>query len=433
MSEDHRASAILMALILLLPAYQIRWTIGGIPITLLELGILLLAVTAIFILPPQHSLKARLQYFFTLEHPLLVIVIAVFICSTTAAAILSPQTIAAAGLWKAYIIEAVLAFYIVRRVSRSIEYPLQRISVASSALLMIMGIVAVIQYIHPSGITIGDHQLFGITDPLWSARSTFRATSVFEYPNALGLLSAPLTVLVGTMITWYGFQAVLALGFVAGLLCISLANSNGAMLAVAIGLCSLCILPRLTTDRRRAVLGIVGILFLIAPFIPSRGLLAPILKTSPSGILRTEQYEETRTLLRAYPLFGGGLGNYPYAIAPVHNTAQSGLPFLYPHNIILALWSEFGFFGLLSTLLLVVLTIRSLLRSVDKRPDAWILLATWLTLIIHGLVDVPYFKNDLAIFFWILMALSWSVPRARSFETQSDRAQILASPTSNHA
>ncbi len=30
-------------------------------------------------------------------------------------------------------------------------------------------------------------------------------------------------------------------------------------------------------------------------------------------------------------------------------------------------------------------------------------------LLIHGLVDVPYFKNDLAMLFWIIYALGLTV------------------------
>ena len=29
-----------------------------------------------------------------------------------------------------------------------------------------------------------------------------------------------------------------------------------------------------------------------------------------------------------------------------------------------------------------------------------------ITMTVHGLVDVPYFKNDLACLFWILIAMS---------------------------
>ena len=29
-------------------------------------------------------------------------------------------------------------------------------------------------------------------------------------------------------------------------------------------------------------------------------------------------------------------------------------------------------------------------------------------IVIHGLVDVPYFKNDLSVEFWVLLGLSWA-------------------------
>lgn len=35
-------------------------------------------------------------------------------------------------------------------------------------------------------------------------------------------------------------------------------------------------------------------------------------------------------------------------------------------------------------------------------------LASMAALLVHGLVDVPYFKNDLAVLFWILISLSIS-------------------------
>ena len=32
-------------------------------------------------------------------------------------------------------------------------------------------------------------------------------------------------------------------------------------------------------------------------------------------------------------------------------------------------------------------------------------------IVVHGLVDVPYFKNDLSLEFWVLLAISWSGAR----------------------
>ena len=37
-------------------------------------------------------------------------------------------------------------------------------------------------------------------------------------------------------------------------------------------------------------------------------------------------------------------------------------------------------------------------------------------IIVHGLVDVPYFKNDLALEFWTFLGLAWAVTRAAKAE-----------------
>ncbi len=431
MKTSRIATIILSLLILLLPTYQVRFTFGLIPTTLLELGIIVLALASLAVLTPNQSLSKRLQYFFTLEHPLLAVAIAVFVLFVTVAAILSPSVITAAGLWKAYCIDAVLAFYIARSAIRSIQNPLKVFAHVASILLLILGGVAIIQYMYPSGIQVLGHSVVAITNPLWSARETFRATSLFDYPNALGLLTAPLTTLLATMLIVHGFRRLWVAGFTAGLISISLADSNGAMLGVIAGLLTILIFPRLSIQRRRILFTIFAIACILAPFIPARQIIRPLIKTSPSSILRVEQYEETIALLRTHPILGGGFGHYQQAIAPFHNSAQSGLPFLYPHNIVLALWSELGLFGLLSILWIIVLTIRSLLNGIDHTPHGWVFLASWATLIVHGLVDVPYFKNDLAVLFWILIALSWDVPRRPISETQSDHGQTPASPTSN--
>jgi hypothetical protein len=33
------------------------------------------------------------------------------------------------------------------------------------------------------------------------------------------------------------------------------------------------------------------------------------------------------------------------------------------------------------------------------------LIGAMVVMIVHGMVDVPYFKNDLAVMFWVLIAL----------------------------
>ena len=85
--------------------------------------------------------------------------------------------------------------------------------------------------------------------------------------------------------------------------------------------------------------------------------------------------------------------------------------YFYPHNIILNFWSEVGFFGLLIFMWLIAkqlfLSFKSATKNKERDRFLTLGVGTAMTaIIIHGLVDVPYFKNDLAIIFWVIIALT---------------------------
>ena len=110
-------------------------------------------------------------------------------------------------------------------------------------------------------------------------------------------------------------------------------------------------------------------------------------------------------MLKDHWLFGAGLNGYQAAIAPYH------LPtfevFMYPHNFILNFWSELGLLGLITILGLVGIFVAKNIMA-TKNYYHWLnfaLLATIGTIFVHGLVDVPYFKNDLAVLFWLIFAI----------------------------
>ena len=68
------------------------------------------------------------------------------------------------------------------------------------------------------------------------------------------------------------------------------------------------------------------------------------------------------------------------------------------------MWVELGIIGLISLIGLI----SSIFLFVRKnKNDIFTLAATsgLLTMFLHGLVDVPYFKNDLAILTWLLVAV----------------------------
>lgn len=136
-----------------------------------------------------------------------------------------------------------------------------------------------------------------------------------------------------------------------------------------------------------------------------------------SGSVRLSQYRETWALLRDHPIRGAGLAGYPQAIAPYHEDPRVEI-FLYPHNVLLAVWVELGLAGLLVFLVMLYQFFRTVLTAYGLRLTA-ASIAAMLVLLIHGLVDVPYFKNDLALLFWVIIAIAVVLSDRLENRTQS--------------
>jgi O-antigen ligase len=125
-----------------------------------------------------------------------------------------------------------------------------------------------------------------------------------------------------------------------------------------------------------------------------------------SGGVRLSQWSETVELLKDRPLQGAGLSGYPTVFAPYHDPTLYEI-FQYPHNVILNFWVEMGIFGVLAFVLIAIATTK---LAWTRRDDVLVLaaFAALLTMTIHGLVDVPFFKNDLAVLSVFFLAMTSS-------------------------
>jgi O-antigen ligase len=130
-----------------------------------------------------------------------------------------------------------------------------------------------------------------------------------------------------------------------------------------------------------------------------------------SSMVRVIIWSESLNLAINNPILGTGLRSYPIAILPFHKATWMEV-FQQPHNLELMLWIETGLPGLIVFAWLCVIWI----RMAKKKQNSWIWIAPLIALLVHGFVDVPYFKNDLAMQFWILAALA-------SFPTLSFRGK----------
>jgi O-antigen ligase len=108
-------------------------------------------------------------------------------------------------------------------------------------------------------------------------------------------------------------------------------------------------------------------------------------------------------MLKDHPLFGVGLSGFPIVVKPYHH-AQGVEIFQYPHNLVLATWSEIGLMGLIGFILVLIWFFRRAYKLHATRYTL-LLAAAMVAILVHGLVDVPYFKNDLSMLIWLLIFL----------------------------
>lgn len=385
-------------LVFILPTYVIRFHIGPIPTTALELFIL----TAI-----AARLAAGFASIKQSDHPAAVIPRLLNWCKKYPAVILwlvaglvgvfaASDHLSALGLYRAYILEPVLIFAVGANLFYRADAKKRR-ELATNVMqvlaigAILLGAWAVVQYL--TG--------WGIPAP-WNAVGERRATGPFPYPNALALFVVPIGALLFAdairkqpmLPRAISIPAILAVGVAT-----VFAQSEGGIIALATAM-----VAALVIQKRSRLIGIillaVGVagIFLAAPL---RDRIADILSQRDwSTKVRVVMWKESVAMLKDRPIFGAGLGGYPVAIAPYHKATWMEI-FQYPHNIVLNLWSETGLLGLLA--------FGWIIWSWGRKKGEDAHLATWpviLAILIHGLVDVPYFKNDLAILFWMLVLIT---------------------------
>jgi O-antigen ligase len=127
-------------------------------------------------------------------------------------------------------------------------------------------------------------------------------------------------------------------------------------------------------------------------------------------------------MLRDHPLFGAGISGYQTVMR--HYRTPNLHPEPYAHNIFLTTWSEVGLIGLAAFAVILLGLLWRAARTFGSaqdlyRPLLWGIFGAWVVFIVHGLVDSPYWKNDLSLEFWILAALE--VVAIAAVETERQR------------
>ncbi|MFA5995223.1 MAG: O-antigen ligase family protein [Patescibacteria group bacterium] len=353
-----------------LPSYVIRFKLFNIPVTVLE-GLILIGFILLCV---EYRCKLTLGHW--------KYVMSVFAVIGLLAVLVSDEKVAALGLYKAYIIEPMLVGCMVL----TIKPKLERVLTTLSGVIILIGITCVIQ--------LGTG--YGVPAPWHEFGAQFRATSWFGYPNAVGLLCAPIVaMLIAHVVSSTKYRTVFFVAIVLGLVSIILSRSAGAVMAVT---GATIVGVYLAGWKKLSVLSV----FICVSTIPL--FRETVLFQDVSGQVRLALWQGTINLLQHRPLQGAGLANFPNVYAEYKLARHTEL-LLYPHNIFLDFWVELGLAGLIWLIVVLVVMFKKIKTIGWQQPKAVVLLAGLVAVLIYGLVDVPYFKNDLAVLFWVILTL----------------------------
>lgn len=394
----------LSLLIILLPSYMWRFSFFAWPTTFLELLILAL----FFVWLAKDSLYKKINFKLDKKNinpiPSVWRHLIFLWITASALAVLINFSFSSIGLWRAYFLEPIMVFlvFIFNIKNKKDLFCILR---ALAVLLGYLFLVAIWQYFSEWNLP-----------EAYKHPNVKRLTTFYSYPNALALLTAPVASFFGGL--WLESKSKLKniwyfLIFIFGTLLAFLAVSQGALVAIIFSLLFYLVLAK--KYRKFAILGFGSLLiisFLVFPigtYIKSfsQQLFAPELDLTATSLeIRSNQWQESLNMLNDNFIFGAGINGYQLAMEPYrqHEWIET---YLYPHNIFLNFWSELGLFGLLLFVFIVIFVVKTLWGLFRiKNILAWPLTLAWLTWFVHGLVDVPYFKNDLSILFFIFLGLT---------------------------
>lgn len=382
------------------PAYLLRFKLVGIPFTGLEVFTYLLFGLWLFgIIRDRRNVvwdKATRRYWLAAF---------LLVAGATLGAFLAPIGILlpdghvfearqiALGVWKGWVIAPILYFAVLTQVLQSSEdvRAILRSYIYSAALV---GLVSHALALFSDGLTID-----------------FRLRGFFDSANYLALYVGP-AILIAIYFL-FGRSRPKKIGEYLDLASLSVliytllfTQSYAGILAVFGALGIFVLLQLIRTPLQRKAIGL-ALTILIFAFL---AIMATQIQTPKfqqfvdfenrsSTSVRLEIYRVALDLVQKHPLVGIGPGLFQanYQVdAPLvlgHAPMEWNMP--HPHNIFLGFWLNAGLLGLVAFIILIVLA---------HRRFTYPLIALW-SIVIHGLFDMPFWKNDLAMIFWLIIAV----------------------------
>lgn len=251
-----------------------------------------------------------------------------------------------------------------------------------------------------------------------------RLQAFFNSPNYLAMYLAP-AIIIGSVFLiekmkkssrQYNADKALWLFLPVILLAFFFTFSYAAWIAVIAALGAVWIILGIHNKESvvKVALSVLVILFLLGSILFSqagsqkmRDLVTLDERSSLSS--RVMIWKSAAKILKDNWIMGVGPGNFQQTYLQYQKYFPPYLEWAvpHPHNIFLAFWLQAGIIGLIGFMSLITVWFWKALKNKKPRDEAlrYAVLGIMLYILFHGLADTTYFKNDLAVIFWLCFIL----------------------------
>ncbi|MGF1538610.1 MAG: IctB family putative bicarbonate transporter [Elainellaceae cyanobacterium] len=280
-------------------------------------------------------------------------------------------------------------------------------------------------------------------DPDSSLAGTTRVYSYLGNPNLLaGYLIPAVLLSAAAVLNWRGLKKLLALTIaLVTTACLVLTFSRGGWIGFVVG--SFVFLGLLMQGlsrhlpspwRRWALPGLLAatataLTIAVAAIAPLRDRVGSIFsgRADSSNNFRINVWSAVVEMIKARPVLGIGPGNDAFnQVYPFYQ--EPGYTALSAYSVFLEIWVETGVIGLTCFLWLLLVTFgngwRYLQRLWRKQEESWLWLvaamAAMVGMLAHGLVDTVWYRPQVSILWWLMLALVASFDGAANSSRPSE-------------
>ncbi len=390
---------ILALTILLAPTYVIRFNLYGLPTNVLMLWLGL--VWIFFVIWLIFTKRAKSFFDSVVNHDRrLLIVISVFLLAGVISLFVGGFTVPKLGQFIVWFIQPIGTYFIVRYVVAEKARTKDLLVNAMYIVAGLCGAYAIAQYF----------TLIGLPIDWWGNNAEpKRAISFFAHPNAFALFVTPVlafliphTLEALQRARHHKNSILLVLAWALGSIGLLLSLSRGGWLGL-LAAAALFVIISMNKRLMLAGLGLLIVLGLVVTAVPNLRyrVLLPF-HGEKSSVARLSLWDTGTKMIKDSPLAGKGLLGFNTNWEK-YNTDPGLNPYPAPHNIFLNFWIETGLLGLIS---FCAISFFAFAKGVKNRRNLFALglALSIVAIFVHGQIDVPYLKNDLALLFWIMLA-----------------------------